>query len=183
MKWSIDQQLVRLFAVGKIVKSVGVKGEVKVEPLTHAVNRFEQLPTVYVGHDDSDARQMLLIHARQARDSVVLTFENCDSRTEAEQLIGNYVFVDEQHSIPPPPGSYFIHDIVGCEVWRAEFPDTPVGTIVEIFTRSQGFAHDIWVLKIVDREPVWIPAVRDFIENVDVAQRRITVRRLEELMV
>jgi 16S rRNA processing protein RimM len=127
---------------------------------------------------EDSARNVHVDGVKISRTSVTLKLNTVDTRTASDELVNHYVFVDERHSVQPPPGSYFIHDVLGCSVFAH---NKEIGTIVEVYTRSQGFAQDVWVVE-GNGTVLWIPAVKDFLEEVDVARRRIIIRRAEELL-
>lgn len=169
-----------LFAVARILKSIGLKGSVKIEPLTHSRGRFEHLREVYVGKDDRQTRRMSVDNVKTAQNGILLKLHMIDDRTASDTLVNHFLFVDETNLLPPPRGSYFIHDIIGCHVWMK---NNQIGRVVEIYLQSQGMAQDVWVVESKDKNAVkqyWLPAVGDFIEEVDIDRRKILVRRLDE---
>lgn len=110
--------------------------------------------------------------------AVHLTLAEIAQREEAVALNGQFVFVEEADVEPPPKGLYFIHDIVGCDVW---IEGTKKGTVIEVLTAAQGLAQDIWVIR-TDSGERWIPAAKEFIEMVDVAARKIVIRPIVGLL-
>lgn len=142
-----NQNDVILYAVGRIRKSFGVKGFVNVEPLTHSLKRFRKLNEVYVGTNAESASLLSIEQVTLSQKSVRVKFRTVDDKTGADRLAGNFLFVDERTLEPPPKGSHFIHDIVGCTVWMN---NKPIGIVVEVYTKAQGFAQDVWVIESSD---------------------------------
>lgn len=172
-----DQHIVALYAVGRIVKSFGLRGVVVIEPLTHSLERFKKLETVYVGTDEVDARLMTIDKVEMTQKRVKLALQGVSDRTASDQLAGQLVFVDEANLVEPPRGSYFIHEIVGCEVWMDE---ARIGMVTDVISTQKGLAQDVWVIGTKDGER-WFPAVKEFLESVDVQRRKIVVRAIDGL--
>ncbi|MBI3193220.1 MAG: 16S rRNA processing protein RimM, partial [Ignavibacteriae bacterium] len=77
--------------------------------------------------------------------------------------------------VKPPKGSWFIHDILGCEVFIED--GTKVGTVQDILNIS---SSDVWEIKNGERV-VLFPAVKEFIKKVDIKNHRILVSPPEGL--
>lgn len=166
-----------LYAVGRILKSVGLKGWVKIMPMTHSLNRFHNLNEVFIGLNEHTAVHRRIEAVTYSRGTIKVKLKNIDTRSDSDNVVNHYLFVDEEHLVLPPVGSFFIHDIIGCTILANQ---EIVGTVIDVYTRERGLAQDIWVVES-DGKVLWIPAVKDFIEKVDVHRRRIVVRRVGEL--
>lgn len=165
-----------LYAVGRIVGCSGIKGFVKLLPTSQTPRRFEKLHNVCVGPSPDDHRQYAVESVDVKAKGVLIRFAGVDSRSSAEALVGNMVFVEESEAQAPEPGSYFTHDIVGCEVWT--MGGTYVGTIEQIYKLP---AQDVWEVKNGSAVHM-IPAVKEFIRRIDIGRRRIDVHLIEGLI-
>ena len=165
-----------LYAVGKIVGCFGVNGFVKLRPMTHTLHRLEQLKKVFVGLEAEDAREFEVNAVEVRPKGVSMRFTGIDTRTPAELLIGRLVFVDEPDVRDPEKGSYFTHDIIGCEVWADD--GHYVGTVGEIYRLP---AQDVWEVRNGSAVNM-IPAVKEFICRVDTKKKRIDVHLIEGLI-
>ena len=96
--------------VGQVLKAQGIRGELKIKPLTDDASRFRKLRTVYF--DDVSYR----MQSCRISDCVYLKLEGIDTRNAAENFIGKYVSIDRMHAVTPKEGSYFIADLLGCNI-------------------------------------------------------------------
>lgn len=158
-----------LIAVGRIGKSVGLKGEVKIIPLTADLQRFDALERVLLGTDETSVREYAIARVRFTAGTVIISFQDVATRTEADDLRGNYLFIRPDQSITPPEGSYFVHDIVGMTVVTEE--GVAVGSVKDV---QELPAHDLWVVRTSGGD-VLIPAVREIIKTVDITTRTIVI--------
>jgi 16S rRNA processing protein RimM len=162
-------------AVGRATRAHGIHGEVAVLSLTDVSDRFEKGSRVFVGEDGT--RPLTVAGSRPHRDRVLVRFEEVPDRTAAEALAGAYLFVPADSSPALPDGEFWPHEILGAEV-RLE-SGRALGRVAEI-VRTQ--ANDVWVTRGDEGESL-IPALRDVVVSVDVADGLIVVREVPGLTV
>jgi len=165
-----------MIAVGRITKSVGIKGEVRVAMLTDSPDRFTSLKTIWCGAEETAAVRYSIVSMRIERSAVVLKFKEIDSRTSADELRGRYLFVDEKQKVAPAQGSYFIHDIIGMRVVTEGGEE--IGNVRDVMELP---ANDVWVVTSGTKEFL-IPAIKEVIRSVDVEGRRVVIRPLEGML-
>lgn len=163
-------------AVGRISKSVGIRGEVKVQLLTDQPRRFSKLKSVWIGEREESAEKLTIESSRIQGITVVLKFHEIDSRTAADILQGRYVFISAKDVIVPPKGSFFIDDVIGMTVVSEE--GEPVGTVKDIL---QTPANDVWVVQNGTKE-VLLPAVKEVIKTVDLKRKEVVIHVMEGLL-
>jgi 16S rRNA processing protein RimM len=165
-----------MVAVGRITRSVGLKGEMSLAMLTDTPERFAKLKKVWVGADERQVVRHTVLSVRVTRSAVVLKLQGIESRSAADERRGQFVFVSEDETIPPKKGSFFIHDLVGMNVVTESGEE--VGTVQEVMQLP---AHDVWVVAAGGKE-VLLPAVKEVIRSVDVQRRVVVIRPLEGLL-
>lgn len=164
-----------MIAVGRITKSVGLKGEVKVEVLAQNADRLFDLQTVFVGLSEQDAVERGVLTARKQGSFVVMMLEGIDTRTKSEQAAGSYLFLPDDQA-QRSPGSYFLHELPGLKVVTEE--GTEVGTVKEVVPLPGG---DTWIVTAGTKE-IMIPGVKEFIRSVDLKNRKVVVHLIEGLL-
>ncbi len=164
----------RYLVVGRIVRPWGVRGELKVEILTEDPARFEQLEAVYVGPQFVSYR---LEGARLHRGVVLLKLAGCDDRNAAEGLRDLLVQVAMEDALPLEEGEYWVHQIVGLEVWTTE--GDLLGLVQEVLETA---ANDAYVVRDRSGREVLIPALRSVVLEIDLAAGRMLVELPEGLM-
>lgn len=146
-------------AVGKVVAAHGLKGEVRVAPLTDLPGRAQTLTEVMV----RGVRGERLLKIRRLRDTGkgtwIIWFEGLEDRTAAEALRESLLLVRAQDSPPLPEGSYFVHDIVGLEVVTTS--GRQLGPITEVLVTG---ANDVYVTA-----GGLIPAISQVVKQIDLA--------------
>ncbi|MBR5388224.1 MAG: 16S rRNA processing protein RimM [Clostridia bacterium] len=97
--------------IGLIVKPHGVRGEVKVYPLTDEPQKFSRLKKATV-----DGKEFALNSVKVGTDAVYVSFCGVPDRNAAELLRGKYVEMDRADDDPAEEFSYYVSDIVGSTV-------------------------------------------------------------------
>jgi 16S rRNA processing protein RimM len=167
-----------LYAVGTVAKAIGVKGEVIVEPMTATPRRFKRGMPVFIGATPQTATRVSSVERATTNGrGVRLKLAGLETRTEAEQLRGAIVFVDADHLVRPPRGSYFVHDIVGMTVETTG--GAAVGKVTDVWKLP---ANDVFVIAGPEGE-ILIPAVKEFVTRIDPATRTIRVKLIEGMVV
>ena len=147
-------------AVGEIVGAFGVHGEVKVVPLTDFPERFAQTPTLYLG----DAHIPHAVQsARQHQRIVVLKLEGMDEMVAAARLRGVTLWIPEAERMPLPTDQFYLSDVVGLPVTHVN--GQPLGKVVDFIPSG---ANDLFVVRTSSGREVLLPAVREFIHELDI---------------
>lgn len=159
-------------AVGRIGKAHGVHGEVSVLVLSDVPERFS------VGAELSleDGRQLTVAEARPHRDRLLVRFRGIDDRTRAEALQTLLLVVPESASPDLPRGSWWDHQIEGCELETEG--GRALGTVREVIHTA---ANDVWSALDEAGIETLIPVLKDVLVSVDVAGKRIVVREIPGL--
>jgi 16S rRNA processing protein RimM len=163
-------------AIGRIVKPVGTRGEVKILPLTDDQQRFHILSKVWIGRNTSDVEEKKILMSRIDARWVVLHLQGVETVEESERLKDAFVYVPADDAVQLQKGSYFIHEVIGCSVVTEE--DVSIGVITDLLSLP---SNDIWVVKKGTKE-ILLPAVKAIIRQVDIEQKRITIHALDGLL-
>lgn len=165
-----------LIAIGRISKPIGTRGEVKILPLTADPQRFTILRSVWVGHRETAAKQQKVLAARVDSRQIVVSLSGIENANVAEQLRDQYLFVLKEEVVKLRAGSYFMDDVIGCEVVTED--NIKVGKVSDLFSLP---ANDLWMVWN-GKKKILIPAVKEIIWHVDVEKKRITIHALEGLL-
>lgn len=157
--------------VGRVGRAHGVKGEVAVHVLSENPERFADGAVVYL----EDGRELTVESARPHGGRLLVKFREIGDRTAAEALRGRFLVVPESVLPELPEGSWWPHELEGCEVFTEQ--GRVLGTLTEVLFTP---ANDVWVVRSGDDE-VLIPVLKDVLVSVDVAAKRIIVREVPGL--
>jgi 16S rRNA processing protein RimM len=159
--------------VGQIERPFGVKGEVKVRPLSDVPGRFEGLRAVSLLAKNGQTLETSVTHVRRAGTRFILGLTGLTTPEDAGLWRGGLIQTI-RGSVPElPDGQYYECDLIGLAV------HTEAG-------QSIGVLEDIWELPgnsvFVVREgakETLIPAAKELVVAVDLPARRMTVRLID----
>ena len=167
----------RLIVIGEIVRAHGLRGELKVAPLTDHPERFHDLSECVLWDASRDERQIRRITTARAHgDSVLMTVAGCDSVDAASRLVGRLVALPLSAALPPGPGRFYPWELEGARVLLEDGRE--IGRVARI---EPSPAQDLWVVASDGREHL-IPAVPEIVLDVDVAAGRVVIRPPEGLL-
>lgn len=157
--------------IGKCIGAHGVKGEVKVFPITDDVRRFRALKKCYL----LDAKEKLIrdvevISNRVVNDRVLLQIDGVTDRDQAGNLNGYFVAVHRLDARKLEPGRYFISDMIGCVII-----DKDLGELGTVFDILQTGANDVIAVKRSGKPDLYIPYLHSIVTAVDVLSKTINV--------
>lgn len=167
--------------VGFVFRPHGMEGELKVNPEhTDDPARFEELDTVYLGRSPHAVTRHEIASVRYQETkrgtTVILGLADVASRSDAEAVIKQKVFADEA-DLELADDEIFIHDLVGLSV-VTEAGET-LGTVANYMEMP---AQDVFVVHRPEADEAMIPAVEDFIVDIDLDGGRLVVRPIEGLL-
>lgn len=158
-----------LVLVGRIARTHGVRGDVLVNPETDCPEeRFVEgrvLQLTLAGRTEPITIETVRFH--QGRPLV--GFAGVETMDAAEAIVGAELKVPEAEIPPLPAGTYYRHDLVGCEV-----TDT-AGQAIGRVTSVDGPLEQSRLVIAGPRGEVMIPMVAGICVSVDPAARKIVV--------
>lgn len=164
-----------LIKIGQITGPHGVHGELRVFPLTDFPERFNTLRKVLLG---PEARPVGVRLKGTLKNLVILAIDGITDREQAEKLRQQYLQVPKSEVHPLPPGHYYLFDLVGLDVVD---PDgNPLGKLVEVNQASP--ANDLYVVETAPRKRYMVPAVREFIKEINLQQGRVVIKPIPGLL-
>jgi 16S rRNA processing protein RimM len=167
----------RLVPVGKIVRTHGVRGAVKVYAYGNSLAAQERGGCVYLRKLSGSGQSALTIVSVAPQGRLLLVvFGELKSLEEAETLIGEELFLPEDKLPLREEGEYYYYQIIGLSV---ELKDgSGVGTVRSIIETG---SNDVYVVESGGKE-VLIPAVEDVICEIDLERGRIIIDPPEGLL-
>lgn len=168
---------VHLIPVGKIVRAHGVRGAVKIYPYGESLAGQDAGIKLRVGRlSRSGYAELTIQRLRGHGKFLVAEFEELTSMDEAEELIGEEVFLSEDQLPPTEEGEYYYYQLIGLSVETKE--GKRIGTLRGIIETG---GNDVYSVEHEGKE-VLIPAVEEIICEIDLGRGLIVVDPPEGLI-
>ena len=152
--------------IGLITKPQGIRGEVKVQPLTDDPLRFKKLKEVLIENES-----YRVLNAKIGSDAVFLALSGVSDRNGAELLRGKFLCVKRADAVELKENTFFIADIIGCSLLTGD--DETVGEVTDVTPAKT----DIFTVRCSDGRVMRFPFLKDLLISVDVGKKIVRVKR------
>lgn len=169
----------KLYNVGKIVNTHGIRGELKILSQTDFPElRYAKGSKLIIIEPEGDRRVEAEVEAaREHKGMFMVRFKGWDNINQVEKYKGWLVKVQEEELADLEEDEYYYHEIIGCQVVTAD--GEALGEISEILAPG---ANHVWVIKRPKGKDLLLPVIDEVVRNVDVEARRVTVELMEGLL-
>lgn len=161
--------------LGQIVNVKGLKGEIKVNPFTENINRFETLNKILI-KQKNEIKEYEIEKVTYQKNQVILKLKGIDTIEAAETLRNYYILINRKDLEPLEPGKYYIADLIGLEVYTED--GIVLGKVDDIYNTG---SNDIYVVKDELGKQKLLPGIPDVIKKVDLENSKIIVNLIEGL--
>lgn len=162
--------------VARILRPHGRRGEVAAEILTDFPERLTRLRAAALWDGRAEPRSVAIRKCwiSQSRGGqAIFHFEGSDSISAAEKLVGLEVQIPLSERMALPAGSYYISDLIGCEV--CEKDGRALGRVRDVQFTGEDVAGTPLLVVNSQRGELLIPLAQEICVQVDTAARRIEV--------
>lgn len=149
-----------LIRIGRIAGAFGLRGHLKIDPLTDFLERFQEGRKVFL-----KGKEVEIETATMHKGRPLLKLEGVDTATQAEALQWEYLEgrADEQFELEED--EYYTEELIGLKVVTVEGRE--LGAVDEVHRYP---AHDV-----IEVNGIMIPAVKQFVKEIDLANEQMVV--------
>ena len=156
--------------IGKILNAHGVRGELKVEPLTDNPERYKILEQVYLEDRKKNYTLYDVEFVRFHKGNVLVKLAGIDDMDAAKLVKNQHLAINKSDRMPLEEGAYYIDDLIGLQVFE---DDRPIGVLKDVL---QPGANDVYVLDSTIYPDLYIPALKSVVLSVDLENKRMDVK-------
>jgi 16S rRNA processing protein RimM len=161
-------------AIGIILSSYGLKGELKVKSLSGEIEHFFKLEEIYIGQENKK-NKFIIEQARKINNSLLLKLRGIDNPEDARCLNGLEVFVSRDKASPIHENEFYYKDLVGCSIIRNS---VSIGHVVSIIDTANGCLLEI---DLVQGGRIMIPFLKQFVGKVEIESHKIFLTKEAEI--
>ncbi|UPH89271.1 ribosome maturation factor RimM [Synechococcus sp. NB0720_010] len=168
------EQQPELLVVGKIVAAQGLRGELRVNPLSDFPERFTQAGPRWLRAPAQkrgptpEPQEIKLLSGRRlpGKELFVIRIEGIDDRSSAEACVGQELLVPSDQRPTLSKGEFHLLDLVGLEVRLLE-SGTPIGQVQDLLHAG----NDLLEVQLSGKkQPLWIPFVDSIVPRVELEE-------------
>ena len=164
--------------LGKIVKTIGLKGELKVYSSTDfGAKRYVKGNKVYLFNEQSkDIVEEEILKYRKDGQFDIITLNNKQDINLVEKYIGWLVQV-EKNLLDLDKGFYYHSDLENCNVYDQN--NNIIGKVKKVESYA---SYDTLRIERENNKDVLVPFVKAFIKEVNIEERKITINVIDGLL-
>ena len=159
-----------LIILGEVTRVHGVRGAVRVLPLTDFPEHLLALDHVFLV-SSATVRRVAVQQAMRSGRFVVMKFTGIDAPKDAEALRGATIQIPAADALPLPPGQFYTFQVVGLTVRTPEGRD--IGRVVEVLRTG---SNDVYVVRAPAGAEILLPAVDTVVQRIAVAAGELVAR-------
>ncbi|QAT50157.1 16S rRNA processing protein RimM [Caproiciproducens sp. NJN-50] len=161
----------KFLEAGKIVGTHGVKGELRVQPWCDSAEFLMRFSNLYLDKGEIPVR---VISSRVHKQLLLMVLEGVDSVEKADTYRNRVLYLD-RNDVSLPDGRYFMQDLIGLDVYDA---DTFLyyGALTCVMRTG---ANDVYQITAQDHRNYLIPAVPEFIREIDLGKGKMMIRPIK----
>lgn len=168
-------------AVGKIVKPIGLKGNLKVFLLTDFPERFRNLKELYLFDENGNVffkneltgnYKFKISECSVNAKFVNLKFEGYSSIEETRELINLFTLIEEKDKIKISKDDFYYYEMIGLNVFDK---GKLIGEVIAIEDYGSG---DLFRIRCEDKE-IYVPFRKEFIKKIDIGNKRIDTELID----
>ena len=158
-------------AIGRVGAPWGVRGAVKVLPLTDRRRQLAAGRTVTVA-----GQRRTIVSARWQKGLVYLTLSGIADREAALTLRERTLAIPEAELEPLPEGQYYRFQLIGLAVTSTD--GEQLGRVTEVLSTG---ANDVYVVH-GERGEILVPATAEVVKEIDVEGGRMVIEEVPGLL-
>lgn len=161
--------------LGEIVSTHGLDGWLKLNPFNPETTMLSHGVEVFLERRGARTR-FEIEHSKPHKRQLLVKLQNIDGIDAAEKLVGATLCVNENALDALEPGQYYHYQVVGFDVMHIN--GASIGKITSIMSTPGG---ELYRVKGAAKEHL-IPAVKEFIEEVDFSAGKIIINPPDGLL-
>ncbi|WP_026906097.1 ribosome maturation factor RimM [Paucisalibacillus globulus] len=167
----------KLYTVGKIINTHGIRGDVKVLRVSDFEERFDIGNTLFLVTGNKVVTELIIDGHRIHKGFDLVHFKGLDNINDVEHFKGSSLKIPESQLSELEENEYYYHEIIGCEVFTSD--GVSLGMVKEILSPG---ANDVWVVKQQKGKDILIPYIEDVVVEINIELKRIVIEPMEGLI-
>lgn len=160
--------------IGKITTTHGLKGAVKVLPMTEDSSRFYDLERIRVELAGGVKKILSIRSIQPFKEGFLMEFAEISDLHAAQMLRGAFLEIPRSQALDLAEGEYYLFEILGAKVMTDDGEE--LGRLERVIETG---ANDVYEVKNADGTEILIPVIPDCVLDVNVEKKEILVHLLE----
>lgn len=165
-----------ILQVGAITSTHGIRGEVKVFPMTDDPMRFKKCKSLLLD-TGKEYKELKVQSVKMFKQFVILKFEGFDNINDIEIYKGKGLYVTRDNAVKLEKDEYFIADLIGLKIIDED--DKEIGVLKEVLPTG---ANDVYEITLHDGRDLLLPAIKECVLDVNMNERTMKIHIMDGLL-
>ena len=153
--------------IGKIVAPHGVRGDIRILPLTEKPDLFLDLEYLLL----EGGKKLTVKNARFQKRMILVTTKEVTSMNEAELLRDKNIYIKAEDLPELEEDEFYVADLVGIPVYDLE--GKQIGTFKDSLSTG---SNDGYIIAVPGAKDILVPALKEYFKEINLAEKRIVVK-------
>ena len=153
--------------IGKIVAPHGVRGDIRILPLTEKPDLFLDLEYLLL----AGGKKLTVKNARFQKRMILVTTKDITSMNEAELLRDKNIYIKAEDLPELEDDEFYVADLVGIPVYDLE--GKQIGTFKDSLSTG---SNDVYIIAVPGAKDILVPALKEYFKEINLAEKRIVVK-------
>ena len=153
--------------IGKIVAPHGVRGDIRILPLTEKPDLFLDLEYLLL----EGGKKLTVKNARFQKRMILVTTKEVTSMNEAELLRDKNIYIKAEDLPELEEDEFYVADLVGIPVYDLE--GKQIGTFKDSLSTG---SNDVYIIAVPGAKDILVPALKEYFKEINLAEKRIVVK-------
>lgn len=154
------------YLIAEVLDIFSSDGSVIIKSFSDFSERFIELDKVCIDFFGK-VKELDIEFTKENRKQFVVKFHRFNSEQDAQFLIGKKLYVSKENLFNTPEDTYYVHDLIGSDVY---LDSLFFGKLVDVLKLPN---NDVYVINKNDGKEILIPAVENFIKNINKNEKKI----------
>ena len=153
--------------IGKIVAPHGVRGDIRILPLTEKPDLFLDLEYLLL----EGGKKLTVKNARFQKRMILVTTKEVTSMNEAELLRDKNIYIKAEDLPELEEDEFYVADLVGIPVY--DLDGKQIGTFKDSLSTG---SNDVYIIAVPGAKDILVPALKEYFKEINLAEKRIVVK-------
>ena len=153
--------------IGKIVAPHGVRGDIRILPLTEKPDLFLDLEYLLL----EGGKKLTVKNARFQKRMILVTTKEITSMNEAELLRDKNIYIKAEDLPELEDDEFYVADLVGIPVYDLE--GNQIGTFKDSLSTG---SNDVYIIAVPGAKDILVPALKEYFKEINLAEKLMVVK-------
>lgn len=153
--------------IGKIVAPHGVRGDIRIMPLTEKPEQFLELDHLLL----EGGKKLTIRNARFHKRMLLVTTKEVTTMNDAELLRDKYIYIKAEDLPELEEDQFYVADLIGLPVY--DEAGEKIGTFKDALSTG---SNDVYVIAVPNAKDILVPALKEYFKEINLAEKRIVVK-------